>query len=152
MLTILESIKNAKQGSDIYHLIEKVAENVKEENPKNTDDENWFESQRRINRYLLEEKVAAVIFGESQDPNKKYEDCLEEARKKLDYLRMEEVNKIEQEGITPNKIIECDLKYHSNYYYYLRKKVTPALPKNLDLAFEDWKNAIDCVAFNVSKY
>ncbi len=82
MSYILEIIKKAEKGSDIYHLIEKVAAKVNRENPYNTDENNWFEAQARINRFIIEEKVAEKCY--EKDPHRSYEDCLEEARKQIE--------------------------------------------------------------------
>ncbi|MEK6906247.1 MAG: hypothetical protein AABW81_01355 [Nanoarchaeota archaeon] len=149
MLKILRDIKYAKQGSDIYSLIERIAENVKDENPSCSDEYNWFEAQRRINYSLLEEKLAERIF--STYPERNYDSCVEEARlilDKTDFDR-ETVEDLASDGISIQKIIECSLKYFSNQFYLHHKSENSA---GMNKTFDDWKKAIDCVAENISFY
>jgi len=150
MEKILDEIKMAEKGSDIYSLIEEVVRKVHEKEPNNTDKDNWFEAQRRINRFLIEDKLAERIL--STYPEKDYDSCLEEARKTLNKVDLdnEYLNNIVYEGISPESIIKCNLKYYSNQFYLHRKNQTDS--SSLEKKFEDWKKSLDCVADNISLY
>ncbi|MEK6757739.1 MAG: hypothetical protein AABX88_01295 [Nanoarchaeota archaeon] len=149
MPNILEIIRNAKKGSDTYHLIEKVAEYVHKENPHRSDETNWFDAQNRINRYLLIEKLAERMFEEN--PTTSYDMCLEKSGEKVNSLRMDEIEAIANNGITPEKIIQCNLKSFANQYYTIRQNEHKGIG-DLEEAFEDWKIAIDCAAEKLYKY
>ncbi|RJR23055.1 MAG: hypothetical protein C4581_00090 [Nitrospiraceae bacterium] len=149
MSQILEIIKTAEKGSNIYHLIEKVAAKVNRENPCSTDEDNWFEAQARINRFIIEEKVAEKCY--EKDPHRSYEDCLEEARNKLEDINLNETNDIAISKSELETIVQCNLKYYSNYYFTARKQ-NKEQSEQIEKAFQDWLNAIDCVAYNISLY
>ena len=150
MKKILESIKNAEKGSDIYHLIEKIAAISSKEFPGRKDEDNWYDAQERINMFLLEDKLTEKISTEY--PERSYESCIEEAREILNKISLDEdsIGEIVHDGITLESIISCNLKYYSNQFYLHRKN-----KKNLsalEQTFDDWKKALECVADNISFY
>lgn len=150
MKKILESIKNAEKGSDIYHLIEKVAERISKECPGRKDEDNWFDAQERINAFLLEDKLAEKI--STEHPDRSYESCMEEAREILNKISLDEesVEEIMHYGINIENIISCNLKYYSNQFYLHRKNKKDL--SSIEQTFEDWKKALECVADNISLY
>lgn len=148
MRKIIKAIRNAKRGSHTYQMIEEVAAIISEENPERSDEDNWFEAQDRISRYLLEEKLAEKMFEDNPDIS--YDAHLEKAVEKIEKIDLKNLEKLASRGTDLEKILECNLKYFSNYYYNIRKDGNNE--ESRTKAFEDWDNAIKCVAYNLSLY
>jgi len=54
LINVLEKIKTAEKESLLHTLVEKIAYHLHKENPKNTQDINWYNAQKQLELYLNE--------------------------------------------------------------------------------------------------
>ncbi len=150
MSKILETTRSAEKGSNIYHAIEEIAKKLHEEDPTKSDKWNWFRAQKKLNRYFLEEKLSNLLF-EKYDGEKPIDECLDEARIKIDNSNIKSLEAEIELGISPEKILECNLKYYSNYYSIHRQRGKTTYEESIN-QFNDWQKSLDCVAKNIAMY
>jgi hypothetical protein len=48
-------------------------------------------------------------------------------------------------------ILKCNLKYYAHHFFKHRQG-NPAPLETMEKSFQDWQDALECVAFNVSRY
>ncbi len=76
---------------------------------------------------------------------------LKKQESKLKDINLNETNDIAISKSELETIVQCNLKYFSNYYFTARKQ-NKGQSEQIERAFQDWLNAIDCVAYNISLY